>query len=79
MTSDTNTARIERWTWILIYVGMVGLGFGLALQRSDASLGWGMVIVGSALIGIGIVLIWIRSRIRIDPPSKNTPPPRSPP
>ena len=57
-------ARIQKWIWILIYVGMVLLALGLSVQRSDASLGWGIAVPGIALIVVGIVLIWLRSRMK---------------
>ena len=57
-------ARIQKWTWILIFLGIVLVSLGLSVQRSDAALGWGITLPGAALIAIGIVLIWIRSRIK---------------
>ncbi|MES2101744.1 MAG: hypothetical protein V4569_18110 [Pseudomonadota bacterium] len=58
------TARIQKWIWILIYLGMILLALGLSVQRSDAALGWGIAVPGIALIVVGIVLIWIRSRMK---------------
>ena len=60
----TAATRIQTWIWILIYIGMILLGLGLSVQRSDAALGWGIAIPGVALIVIGIVLIWVRSRMK---------------
>ncbi len=56
--------RIHKWSWILIYVGMVLLALGLSVQRSDAALGWGIAATGIAMIVVGIVMIWIRSRMK---------------
>ena len=56
--------RIHKWSWILIYVGMVLLALGLSVQRSDAALGWGIAGTGIAMIVVGIVMIWIRSRMK---------------
>lgn len=58
------TARIQKWSWILIYLGMILLALGLSVQRSDAALGWGIAVPGIALIVIGVVLIWVRSRMK---------------
>jgi membrane protein DedA with SNARE-associated domain len=58
-----STARIETWVWVLVYGGMVLLGLGLSVQRSDASLGWAIVALGIALVVIGAVLVWVRSRM----------------
>ena len=60
----TVAQRIGKWSWILIYVGMVLLALGLSAQRSDAALGWGIAGLGIAMIVIGVVLVWIRSRMK---------------
>ena len=60
----STAARIQKWIWILIYLGMALLGLGLSVLRSDASLGWGIAVPGIALIAIGVVLIWVRSRMK---------------
>ncbi|HEY9237932.1 MAG TPA: hypothetical protein VIP10_03745 [Burkholderiaceae bacterium] len=57
-------ARLQKWSWILIYVGIVLLALGLAVQRSDLALGWGIAAPGIAMIVIGIVMIWVRSRMK---------------
>ena len=56
--------RIQKWSWILIYVGIVLLALGLSVQLRDAALGWGIAAPGIALIVVGIVLIWVRSRMK---------------
>ena len=28
--------------WVLIYAGLIGVGLGLAIERNDAALGWGV-------------------------------------
>jgi len=57
-------SRVQAWVWILIYAGLILLGLGLSVQRSDAALGWGLVMVGLAGIAIGGVLVWVRSRMK---------------
>ncbi len=57
-------ARLQKWSWMLIYVGIVLLALGLAVQRSDLALGWGIAAPGIAMIVIGIVMIWVRSRMK---------------
>jgi hypothetical protein len=61
-----NIKKLEKWVWILVYAGLVIGGLGLAVQRSDASLGWGLVSLGGAAILAGALLIWVRSRIKTD-------------
>ena len=60
----TLAARIQKWIWMLVYAGIVLFALGLVVQRNDASLGWGMAVTGGALVVIGIVLIWVRSRMK---------------
>ena len=62
----TDTKRIEKWVWVLVYAGLAILGLGLAVQRSDAPLGWGLASIGAALIAGGAVLVWLRSRMTAD-------------
>jgi len=62
----SNPKRIEKWVWILIYAGLFVGGLGLAVQRSDAAMGWGIASIGGALIVAGALLIWLRSRINAD-------------
>jgi len=58
-----NAKSIQKWVWILIYAGIFLLALGLSVQRSDAALGWGIAAPGIAAIALGIVLIWVRSRM----------------
>ncbi len=60
----TLAARIQKWIWMLVYAGIVLFALGLVVQRNDAALGWGMAVTGGALVVIGIVLIWVRSRMK---------------
>ena len=56
--------RVESWVWLLIYGGMGVLGLGLSVQGNDAPLGWGMIVLGGVFTLIGVVLIWVRSRMK---------------
>ncbi len=59
--------RIQKWVWVFIYAGMFLVALGLAVQRSDAALGWGMAAPGALLIAAGVSLIWVRSRMKDNP------------
>lgn len=59
-----NTSLLERWTWPLIYVSLFLLGIGLTVLRGDVALGWVISGLGIAGTVMGIVLIWLRSRVK---------------
>ena len=59
-----NIKRIEGWIWVLVYIGMVLIGLGIAVQRTDTTLGWFIAAPGITLTLIGIVLIVVRSRMK---------------
>ena len=63
-----NVRRIEKWVWILIYLGMFMVAIGLASKSGDPALGWLIGCIGAASITVGILLIWLRSRIKTDSP-----------
>jgi len=61
-----NIQRVDSWVWWLIYGGMGLLGLGLSVQRTSAPLGWAMVALGGVGSVAGVVLIWVRSRMKDD-------------
>jgi len=56
-------ARLEKWIWILIYGGLFLLILGIATGRTDATLGWSMAVPGGVIALVGVVLIYVRSRL----------------
>jgi glucan phosphoethanolaminetransferase (alkaline phosphatase superfamily) len=63
MAATKPHATLEKWTWILIYGGLFILILGIATGRREASLGWAMAVPGAVLAAVGIVLIYVRSRL----------------
>jgi hypothetical protein len=63
---STLGTRIGKAVWVLIYAGMACAGLGIALQRNGSSGGWPVTALGLLGIAIGIVLIWVRSRLPDD-------------
>jgi hypothetical protein len=43
-------ARLEKWIWILIY-------------GTEPALGWSMAVPGAVVALVGVVLIYVRSRL----------------
>ena len=60
------TTVLAAVTWVLILGGMLSLALGLVVRRSDADLGLTMAILSGIAIGVGIVLVWFRSRMPDD-------------
>ncbi len=74
--------RIEKWTWLLIYGGLLLVSLGVFVLRGNggsvsgvgsASLGWVLVLAGLAGVVAGVVLVVLRSRM----PDVLKPPPES--
>ncbi|MBX3605839.1 MAG: hypothetical protein KF788_11225 [Piscinibacter sp.] len=57
-------SRVETLVWVLIYGGLLGVALGLAVRDGAAALGW-LLMVGGAIVAVaGVVLIWVRSRMK---------------
>lgn len=59
-------ARLEKWIWILIYAGLFACALGFATARIDAVLGWSIATPGAIAAVVGVVLIYVRSRLEDD-------------
>jgi hypothetical protein len=57
------TSTVEALVWVLVYGGLLLLCLGLFVLRTDATLGWLLVLAGGALVVAGAALIYIRSRM----------------
>jgi hypothetical protein len=57
-------ATVEVWVWVLIYGGLLLCCLGLFAARGDAGLGWTVGIAGALLAAVGVLLIYLRSRMR---------------
>ena len=56
--------RLEKWTWLLIFIGGFGLALGIATLSEDAATGWLIVVPCAVAIVTGIVLVLVRSRLK---------------
>jgi hypothetical protein len=59
-----NVRRIEQWTWVLIYGGLIALCLGWFARPSAGPLGELLLTGGAIAAAAGVVLIWVRSRIK---------------
>jgi hypothetical protein len=64
MASARAIAWIERLVWILIYIGLFAVVLGVATLSRSAPAAWALIAVGGVLGAAGIVLIWVRSRLK---------------
>jgi hypothetical protein len=63
------TSTVDTLIWVLIYGGLLAVGLGLYVQRTDSTLGTTVVAVGGVVAAIGFALIYVRSRMKDDNPS----------
>jgi len=55
--------RYDKTVWSLIFGGLLVLGPGFALLRADEPWGWLVVAAGGAATLVGVVLVYVRSRM----------------
>jgi hypothetical protein len=67
-------STVEALVWVYVYGGLLLVALGLSVQRSSAGLGYGLIAVGAVLAAIGFALIYVRSRMKANPPSKDKTP-----
>ncbi|MGH6639206.1 MAG: hypothetical protein ACREBY_11500 [Polaromonas sp.] len=65
--SNKSVARLQALIWVLIYGGLLTLILGLSVERIDDALGWSLVVGGGVVAAVGFVLIYVRSRIKVEP------------
>lgn len=58
--------RLEKLIWILIYGGLLAIVLGLAIHGANAAAAWALGIVGGIVAAVGVVLIWVRSRMNVE-------------
>ncbi|HZY18538.1 MAG TPA: hypothetical protein VFE82_08650 [Ramlibacter sp.] len=64
MASARALAWVERLVWILIYGGLFGVVLGIATGGAHLVAGWSLGVLGGIAVAAGLVLIWVRSRLR---------------
>jgi len=64
MATPRAIERLHKLIWALIYSGLFTALIGLVSRREDPVTGWTLLVVGSCLVAAGVILIWVRSRLR---------------
>jgi LPXTG-motif cell wall-anchored protein len=54
--------RIEQWTWVLIYGGLLTACLGWFARPTTGALGGWLLTAGAMAVVAGVALIWVRSR-----------------
>ncbi|MCF8168792.1 MAG: hypothetical protein K9K38_16100 [Rhodoferax sp.] len=65
-TTNVRLVRLERLTWVLIYAGLVALVLGGFIVRTQGQDATAWFVVGTLAVATGVVLIYVRSRMRED-------------
>ena len=63
-TAHVGLMRLERTIWTLIYAGLLALVLGVFMDRGGSAAGVTVSFVGAAVAVVGVVLIFVRSRMR---------------
>ncbi len=66
MSTLRNLKRLQALIWVFIYGGLLTLVLGLSMARTDDETGWPMVVGGGGFALLGVVLIYLRSRLKVD-------------
>ena len=64
MVSKTTLTRLQWLVWIAIYGGLLVISVASFLGPDESTTATAMYVVGGVLVAAGIVLIYIRSRLR---------------
>jgi|JI6StandDraft_1071083.scaffolds.fasta_scaffold20528_5 uncharacterized membrane protein HdeD (DUF308 family) len=63
-TAHVGLMRLERTIWTLIYAGLLAVVLGVFMDRGGSAAGVTVSIIGAAVAVVGVVLIFVRSRMR---------------
>lgn len=66
MASQRAVQRLHQLIWVLIYGGLLTLVLGVATARTQEPLGLVLQVVGGGLAAVGVLLIFVRARMRVD-------------
>ncbi|MBL7091535.1 hypothetical protein [Acidovorax sp.] len=66
MAAAHTLQRLHKIIWALIYGGLLTLVLGIATARTDAATGWVLMVGGGVVAVVGVVLIAVRARLKVD-------------
>jgi hypothetical protein len=59
-------ARLDVLIWMLIFGGLFAVVLGYASRPVAPATGWSLMVFGGCVAAVGVVLIWVRSRLGPD-------------
>lgn len=63
-TTNVRLLRMERWTWVLIYGGLLSIVLSTFIDKIQGQ-GASLFLVGGALaVAVGVVMVVLRSKLR---------------
>jgi vacuolar-type H+-ATPase subunit I/STV1 len=66
-TTNARLLRMERLIWTLVYGGLLSLVLGYFMENSQGADPTALYAIGTLATAIGILMIFIRSRLREEP------------
>jgi len=57
-------SKLDGWSWVLIYAGLLGLCLGWFMLPQGPALGGSLMTAGGIAAALGVGLIFVRSRMR---------------
>ena len=66
VSANKAISRLHSLIWALIYGGLLTLVLGVFVERSHEPAGWSMMVLGLCATIAGCVLIYVRSRMKVD-------------
>ena len=62
-TTDPRLLNLERITWLLIYAGLLAMPMAFFSERAQLLQAGVWYAVGLASVGLGVLMIYLRSRL----------------
>ena len=67
MVSKTTLSRLQWLVWIAIYGGLLVISVASFLGQDSSATATAMYVAGGMLVVAGVIMIYIRSRLRESP------------